>query len=60
MVVRSLDIKKDSFRPKEYDGIVLGTEVSYLSAICALLYLSQCTRPDIVHAKNNKMYPMHY
>ncbi|KAM0982081.1 hypothetical protein ACFX2A_015350 [Malus domestica] len=47
MVVRSLDIKKDIFRPKEDDELVLGPEVPYLSAICALLYLAQCTRPDI-------------
>ncbi|XP_070668660.1 secreted RxLR effector protein 161-like [Malus domestica] len=52
MVVRSLDIKKDPFRPKEDDEMVLGLEVPYLSAIGALLYLAQCTRPDIAFSVN--------
>ncbi|KAB2634611.1 hypothetical protein D8674_038086 [Pyrus ussuriensis x Pyrus communis] len=52
MVVRSLDIKKDPFRPKEDDELVLGPEVPYLSAIGALLYLAQCTRPDIAFSVN--------
>ena len=52
MVVRSLDIKKDPFRPKEDDELVLGPEVPYLSAICALLYLAQCIRPDIAFSIN--------
>ncbi|XP_068331650.1 secreted RxLR effector protein 161-like [Pyrus communis] len=52
MVVRSLDVKKDSFRPKEDDELVIGPEVPYLSAIGALLYLAQCTRPDISFSVN--------
>ncbi|BBH05089.1 Disease resistance protein CC-NBS-LRR class family [Prunus dulcis] len=52
MVVRSLDIKKDPYRPKGDDEIVLGPEVPYLSAIGALLYLAQCTRPDISFSVN--------
>ena len=52
MIVRSLDIKKDSFCPKEDDEVVFGSEVSYLSAIGALLYLAQCTRPYIVFSVN--------
>ncbi|KAM0969642.1 hypothetical protein EV1_017637 [Malus domestica] len=52
MVVRSMDIKKDPFRPKEDDELVLGPEVPYLSAIFALLYLAQCTRPDIAFSVN--------
>ncbi|KAM1848657.1 hypothetical protein ACFX14_012762 [Malus domestica] len=52
MVVRSLDIKKDPFRPKEDDELVLGPEVPYLSVIDALLYLAQCTRPDIAFSVN--------
>jgi hypothetical protein len=47
MVVRSLDVKNDLFRPKEDDEETLGPEVPYLSAIGALMYLTNCTRPDI-------------
>jgi hypothetical protein len=52
MVVRSLDVKKDSFRPKEDDEDTLGPEVPYLSAIGALMYLTNCTRPDIASSVN--------
>ncbi|KAJ9540031.1 hypothetical protein OSB04_026537 [Centaurea solstitialis] len=52
MIVRSLDIKKDPFRPKEDDEEILSPECSYLGAIGALLYLAQCTRPDISFAVN--------
>jgi hypothetical protein len=47
MVVRSLDVKKDPFRPREEDEELLGPEVPYLSAIGALMYLANYTRPDI-------------
>jgi hypothetical protein len=47
MVVRSLDEKKDPFRPQEKDEELLGREVPYLSAIGALMYLACHTRPDI-------------
>ena len=47
MVVRSLDVKKDPFRPCEKGEELLGPEVPYLSAIGALMYLATCTRPDI-------------
>ena len=52
MIVRSLDPKKDLFRPKEENEALLGHEISYLSAIDALLYLAQCTRPDIAFSVN--------
>ncbi|KAM2233293.1 hypothetical protein EV2_012215 [Malus domestica] len=52
MVVRYLDIKKDQFRPKEDDELVLGPKVPYLSAIGVLLYLAQYTRPDIAFSVN--------
>ncbi|KAL6567812.1 hypothetical protein OROGR_001480 [Orobanche gracilis] len=52
MIGRSLDIKKYPFRPKEDDEELLGAEIPYLSAIGALLYLAQCTRPDIAFSVN--------
>ncbi|KAL0392725.1 UNVERIFIED_CONTAM: Retrovirus-related Pol polyprotein from transposon TNT 1-94 [Sesamum radiatum] len=52
MVVRSLDVKKDPFRPRESDEEFLGPEVPYLSAIGALMYLANHTRPDITFAVN--------
>ena len=52
MIGRNLDITKDLFRPKGDDKEVLGAEVPYLSAIGALLYLAQCTRPDIAFSVN--------
>ena len=44
MVVRSLRVDNDPFRPREDDEKVLGPEVSYLSAIGALMYLPNCIR----------------
>ena len=52
MVVRSLDVKKDPFRPSTKGEELLGPEVPYLSAICALMYLANCTRPDIAFYVN--------
>jgi hypothetical protein len=52
MVVRSLDVKKDPFRPHEVGEEILGPEVPYLSAIGALMYLANCTRPDIAFSVN--------
>ena len=36
-VVRSLDVKKDPFRPKDDDEVPFGPEVPNLSAIGALM-----------------------
>jgi hypothetical protein len=47
-----LEEDKDPFRPKGEDEQGLGPEVSYLSAIGALMYLANCTRPDIAFAVN--------
>ena len=52
MVVRSLDVKKDSFRPCEKDEELLGPEVPYLSAIGVLMYLANCTHSDIAFSIN--------
>ena len=52
MVVRSLDVKKDPFRPRANNEEILGPEVPYLSVIGALMYLANNTRPDIAFAVN--------
>ena len=48
MVVRSLDVKKDPFCPCKKGEELLGLEVPYLSAIGALKYLANCTRPILL------------
>jgi hypothetical protein len=48
MVVQSLDVKKNSFRPREDNKELLGPEVQYLSAIDVLMYLVNNTLLDIV------------
>ena len=40
-------MKKDSFRSLEDGEKILGPEIPYLSAIGALTYIANCTRPDI-------------
>ena len=52
MIGRSLDPKTDPFHPRDDGEDVLEAEVPYLSAIGALLYLTQCTRPDISFVVN--------
>ncbi|CAL8136293.1 unnamed protein product [Prunus armeniaca] len=52
MVIRSLDTKKDPYRPKGDDEMVLGPDVPYLSVIGALLYLEQCIILDIAFSVN--------
>ncbi|XP_049382691.1 secreted RxLR effector protein 161-like [Solanum stenotomum] len=51
-VVRSLEVSKDLFRPQEESEEPLGPEVPYLSAIGALMYLVNATRPDIAFSVN--------
>ena len=52
MIVRSLNVKNDSFRPRKDNEEVLGPEVPYKSAIGALMYLANCTRSDIAFTTN--------
>lgn len=52
MVVRSLEVSKDPFRPQKENEEPLGPEVPYLSAIGALMYLANATRPDITFSVN--------
>ena len=39
MVVRSLDVEKDPFRPREEEEEILGPHVPYLSAIGAIIII---------------------
>ena len=52
MVVRSLGLDTDPFRPKMDDEDDLGPEMPYLSAKGALMYLATHTRPDISFVVN--------
>nr|GEX10682.1 retrovirus-related Pol polyprotein from transposon TNT 1-94 [Tanacetum cinerariifolium] len=52
MVVKTIDVEKDPFRPLIDDEEILGLEVPYLSAIGALLFLASHTRPDISFSLN--------
>jgi hypothetical protein len=52
MVVRFLYIEKDPFKPQDEEEKIFGPEVPYLSAIGALMYLANSTRPDIAFAVN--------
>jgi hypothetical protein len=52
MVVRSLDLDKDPFRPRDDEEQILGTELPYLSVVGAIMYLANNTRSDIVFAVN--------
>jgi hypothetical protein len=52
MVVRSLDLVKDPFRPRDDEEQILGPEFPYLSAIGALMYLANNTRPNIAFVVN--------
>ena len=44
MVVRSIDLEKDVFRPRDEGEEILGSEFPYLSLIGALMYLANSTR----------------
>jgi hypothetical protein len=52
IVVRSLDVKKDPFRPHKDNKELLSLEVPYRSTIGVLMYLANNTRPDITFSVN--------
>ena len=52
MVVRSIDLEKDVFRPRGEGEEILGSEFPYLSLIGALMYLANSTSFDIAFAVN--------
>jgi hypothetical protein len=52
MIIHALKKDKDLFRPKQEGEEVLGAEYPYLSAIRALMYLANNTRPDIAFVVN--------
>ncbi|KAK9102583.1 hypothetical protein Sjap_019837 [Stephania japonica] len=48
----SLEVDKNPFQPHESEEELIGSEVPYLSAIGALMYLANCTRLNIVFVVN--------
>jgi hypothetical protein len=52
IVVRSLDVENDPFRPREEEEEILGPHVPYLRAVEALIYLVNSTHTDIAFAVN--------
>ena len=52
IVVWSLDVKNDPFRPCEKYEELLGIEVPYISVVGALIYLSNSTCLNIVFSIN--------
>jgi hypothetical protein len=52
MVVHTLEIGKDPFRPRDIEEKILGPKITYLSVIGALMYLANCTRLDIAFVVN--------
>ena len=47
MIVHILEVNKDLFHPKEDNEELFDPKISYLSIICALMYLVNCIRLDI-------------
>ena len=52
MVLRSFDVKKDPYKPREGNEELFGPEVPYLNAIGALKYLANNTQPNIAFSMN--------
>ena len=51
MVVRFLDPSRDPFWPRSSDESALGPQYPYID-VGALMYLANCTRPDISFVVN--------
>lgn len=49
MVIRSLKVSKDLFQPQKENKDLLGPEMSYLSAVGALMYIAKALRHDIFY-----------
>jgi hypothetical protein len=52
MVIKALEKNTDPFRPRQEGEEVLSSEYLYLSAIRALMYLANNTRPNITFTVN--------
>lgn len=52
MVVRSLEVNKDPFRPHEDDKKLLSPKIPYLNTIETLMYLASNTKPNISFVVN--------
>ena len=52
MVVYSLEVKNDPFHPCEKGKELLGPKIPYLSVISELMYLANCTSPNISFSFN--------
>ena len=52
MVVHSLEVKNNSFRPKEYKEELLSPKIPYLNVIGALTYIANYTLLDIAFSVN--------
>jgi hypothetical protein len=52
MIIHALEKDTNPFRPKQEGEDVLETKYAFLSAIGALMYLTNNTRPDIAFAIN--------
>ena len=52
MVVCSLDPSHDPFRARSSNESALGPQHPHMAVVGALMYLANCTRPDISFAVN--------
>lgn len=47
IVARVINVENDLFRPHEGNEKIFGPKVPYLNAIKTLIYLANCTQPDM-------------